>query len=351
MLRSMTLPEFSRISADGVRVDAALPSQRLAALELALGCVDSPGERSVSAQCIIDRAVAQCQRGRDDWRGLLVARIATAEKLGEQPDAEPAMVGAILVTVLAGRVASVATPQTTPDAPAETGGQLVRRAAEHAEASGAVLVQALLDPADNRAIAAFSAAGFRHTADLLFMVARCNAGVDNSDGDNTTAAVNDDGASVNLEWQEYRGDLHPRLSALVERTYEGSRDCPELDGVRAIDDILAGYRETGEFATERWLIAVRNGRDVACLLLADHPADDQWELVYLGVAPEFRGQGLGLVLTRHALAMTRRAGRQQLVLAVDAANDPATAIYRRAGFTAWERRIIFLRRFDNPREI
>jgi ribosomal protein S18 acetylase RimI-like enzyme len=86
-------------------------------------------------------------------------------------------------------------------------------------------------------------------------------------------------------------------------------------------------------------------------LLADHPDDDQWELVYLGVAPESRGQGLGMALARKALAMARRAGRRQLVLAVDAANAPAIEIYRRAGFEAWERRRIFLRRFDKPREM
>jgi ribosomal protein S18 acetylase RimI-like enzyme len=49
--------------------------------------------------------------------------------------------------------------------------------------------------------------------------------------------------------------------------------------------------------------------------------------------------------------MTQAAGRRQLVLAVDAANAPAIAIYRKAGFTAWDRRNIFLRRFDKPREM
>ena len=50
-----------------------------------------------------------------------------------------------------------------------------------------------------------------------------------------------------------------RIGAVVTRTYEGSLDGPQIEGVRAIDDVLAGYRASGPFSAERWLVASRGG--------------------------------------------------------------------------------------------
>jgi ribosomal protein S18 acetylase RimI-like enzyme len=93
------------------------------------------------------------------------------------------------------------------------------------------------------------------------------------------------------------------------------------------------------------LIARRGQRDVGCLLLADHPLQNQWELVYMGIVPEARGMRLGLAVTRHAQRLAHGAGRERLVLAVDAANAPALELYRRAGFLAWDQRRVFLKIF------
>jgi mycothiol synthase len=112
--------------------------------------------------------------------------------------------------------------------------------------------------------------------------------------------------------------------------------------VRHIDDVLAGYRATGEFDPQRWLIVRQAGQDVGCLLLAVHPETDQWELVYLGVTPAARGAGLGRQIVRHAQWMCQRGGARQLVLAVDADNTPALKLYASAGFVAWDRRPIYL---------
>lgn len=280
-----------------------------------------------AANSIIDRAYAEAETSGEEWRGLLVARVATTR-----------LVGAILVRHLAGRVSSVSVPQVTADAPSETRRRLIAHAIAAADANNAILVQALIDPEDKPAVAAIAAEGFHHAADLLYLVWRCELPVANG--------TNDD-----LAWIAYRPEFHHRLAAVVERTYVDSRDCPQLDGVRAIDDVLAGYRATGDFAPDRWLIAVQDGEDVGCLLLADHAADDQWELVYLGVTPEVRGRGLGLAITRHAQRLTASAGRSRLVLAVDAANAPALEIYAAAGFEPCVRRAIYLRHFDKPREM
>ena len=111
--------------------------------------------------------------------------------------------------------------------------------------------------------------------------------------------------------------------------------------------MLAGYRACGTFDPRRWLIAAVGGADVGCLLLADHAADDQWEIVYAGLLPEAHGRGYGLLMAQHARRLARAAGRARLVLAVDAANVPAVKMYERAGFVAWDRRSAIVRIFPD----
>src|SRR5207245_274261 len=45
---------------------------------------------------------------------------------------------------------------------------------------------------------------------------------------------------------------------VLVQSYEGTLDCPELNGVRTIGEILAGYRAAGPFSPERWWL-VRAG--------------------------------------------------------------------------------------------
>jgi ribosomal protein S18 acetylase RimI-like enzyme len=85
------------------------------------------------------------------------------------------------------------------------------------------------------------------------------------------------------------------------------------------------------------------GRDVGVLLLADHPRAGHWELMYMGLVPEARGHGWGRHIARHAQWLARCAAVERIVLAVDAANRPALAMYERAGFAEWDRRSVFVR--------
>ena len=180
-------------------------------------------------------------------------------------------------------------------------------------------------------------AGFFRLSDLLYMVC---SGVAFPTSDPRKIAA------TSYEVEPYDESEHERLASIVERTYEQTLDCPDLDGVRDMDDVLAGYRATGEFDPARWFFVRCEGHDVGCLLLTDHPSAEQWELIYMGVVPEQRGRGLGLELARYAQWIAGKSGTQRLVLAVDAANDPAIAAYGTAGFSAWDRRSVFLRRFE-----
>jgi ribosomal protein S18 acetylase RimI-like enzyme len=177
---------------------------------------------------------------------------------------------------------------------------------------------------------ALRTAGFVHAADLLYLVSLAGQ-FPRIDPANALTFV-----------PQGAGDLG-QISAIVERSYEGTRDCPSLNGVRAIEDVIAGYRSIGRFRPDLWLIARTDDDDAGCVILADHSPERTWELVYMGVAPERRGRGLGLEITRHAQWLCARENIERLVLAVDASNDPALAMYAAAGFVSWDRRSVFVR--------
>ncbi len=87
-------------------------------------------------------------------------------------------------------------------------------------------------------------AGFTHMADLLYMV--CLSGHFPTSRPESELQFEPAGAT----------DL-ARLAKVVERTYERTLDCPQLNGVRDVRDVLAGYRVCGDFSVERWLMVAR----------------------------------------------------------------------------------------------
>jgi len=111
-----------------------------------------------------------------------------------------------------------------------------------------------------------------------------------------------------------------------------------LETVRDPDDVLVGYRASDAFDPQHWLLVRNEDRDVGCLLLADHPQHDTMEVLYLGQFPPREARRWGKQLVRRAPWLARLAGRQRPLLAVDAANRPATETYMAVGFQTWQRR-------------
>jgi len=134
-----------------------------------------------------------------------------------------------------------------------------------------------------------------------------------------------------------------RLGKLLFRTYEGSQDCPQLTGVRSANDVLTGYRDQGTFAAERWFFVRHEDRDVGALILTEHANTGNWELAYMGLVPEARGNGWGQKILGFAMFQARLGDAQRLVLAVDEANQHALAMYQQAGFMAWDHRTVYAR--------
>jgi RimJ/RimL family protein N-acetyltransferase len=228
-----------------------------------------------------------------------------------------------------GRVANLWPPVFSNETDLEVATALINRAIETARAAGAVMVQSLLATDAGAEAEWLKTAGFQHIADLLYLVSAAGffpSSLPQSD----------------LDFSPLPHDAASRLERLIERTYDGTRDCPAMNGVRAIGDVVKGYQGVGRFRPDLWLIARLENHEVGCALIADHSPESAWELLYMGIVPEARGIHLGLELTRYVQWLAASEKVKRLVLAVDAANEPAIAMYAAAGFAAWDRRSVFV---------
>lgn len=146
-----------------------------------------------------------------------------------------------------------------------------------------------------------------------------------------------------LQFESHASEDARRLGDLLLLTYQGSLDCPQLNGVRTSADILDGYRQQGAFSADRWFFVRHDGQDAGALILAAHPETANCELVYMGLVPAARGQRLGREVLEFAMWKAGTDHAERLVLAVDEANKPALDTYLQAGFQPWDHRTVFAR--------
>ena len=135
-----------------------------------------------------------------------------------------------------------------------------------------------------------------------------------------------------LNYQPYDPSDPSVFHRTLLRTYEGTLDCPELNGARGVEDVIAGHRGHGRFDPGLWFLALADGEPIGVLLLTESAESGDWETSYVGVVPEARRRGFGRELMLKALAEARAAGAASLTLSVDARNRPAWELYRGLGF-------------------
>jgi ribosomal protein S18 acetylase RimI-like enzyme len=285
-------------------------SHRAEALKLLKAARDA-GQQEGLAQCI----VATNASDPSVWDGLLVV-------------GSPQPTAAIWVQRAAGN-AAIIWPPPSDDPVADA---LFRAAAAFVDERRIGVTQMIASPSDGFAVGDMASRGFERLADLVYMFAEVDR-----------AGAQASQTSQSLQFESNAGSDSARLGAVIEQTYLGTRDCPALDGVRSLSDVIAGYRTQGDYRPQHWYLVVEGGRDVGVLLLAEHAGAASWELIYMGVVPAARGRQFGEAIVRFAIETVRRAGGERIVLAVDAANAPARRMYQRSGFHEWERRIVFAR--------
>jgi ribosomal protein S18 acetylase RimI-like enzyme len=193
-------------------------------------------------------------------------------------------------------------------------------------------VQTLVDPAGHAEGELLSQLGFQPLATLQFLHWEIAA------AKNAAAQVDS-----RLTLVPHAGDNPDLLKQMLAESYVGTLDCPQLDGVRQLDDTIEGYQSVGEYRPELWSIVMWQGEPAGVLLINPYRETDHWELIYMGLAPEFRGLGLGRQLLEVVRREGRAAGIAQVLLAVDVANWPARQIYNEVGFAEWGTRRAYIR--------
>lgn len=268
----------------------------------------------------VEEMQAAAERGEFKLDGLLAARD------GDQ------LLGAAMYVSQADGTAFVWPAQTVELAESEQlADQLYEELTRQIDASGLTSSQAIVEVSASAERAALSRNGFRHLVDLFYL---------------QRILTSDLPAQMHFEFEIIPflpGQNEDRFAKLIEQTYIDTLDCPGFHENRGGTEALASHRCSGEFSAERWNLYAIDGRDVGLLLMNDHPAQQAWEVVYVGVAANARGNRYGRAMLIEGLHAAHQAGRQSVLLAVDSANVPANRIYDDLGFVEVASRAVHLR--------
>jgi len=268
-------------------------------------------------------------RGELEQEGVLVA------------SSQGGLLGALVCVPLRGASGLVWPPQTQGGSwRRQVEDALVRLGSAWLRQRGAKLAQALLAPDEAGLADPLLRNGFSHVTALHYM--RQDLG--DIPG---TACQSVSPKEPRLTYVSYGDGDVQRFQQTLLRTYEDTLDCPELNGVRDLGEILEGHKAQGFHDPHQWWLAEESGRPAGVLLLADAPELGGRDLSYLGVVPEARGRGIGRALARKALAETRAAAVDRLTLAVDVRNRPAWNLYVDLGFLVTEQREVYLTFFNS----
>lgn len=273
---------------------------------------------------LIQDALNDAVRGEIDLSGLWVAR--KREKI----------VGALLTQILGGRAAAVWAPEVALPLWSRGGAaaHLLRTVLASLGQRGIIVAQALVnDSSGNQAAGDLTRGGMPKVTELVSLERSTDLPLIPLPG------------VPEVQWLRYDETNHDNFCRVLAQTYKGSLDMPELEGIRSLDDVVAGHKEGGRFRPELWHLGTAQGEDSPSiiLLLSEVPERQIWEVAYLGLTPQARGRGLG----RASLAFAIKEARKyvgKIELAVDVRNIPAAKLYESAGFTPFDRRTVHLAR-------
>lgn len=250
-------------------------------------------------------------------------------------------------------------------ADADTSGEVERRAVLEAacewlrgEPVKAALAQALLEEHERESLAAFVAAGFVQVGRLAYLK---KPGASPGRGDLAGGAAIPSGFAARTAADlaaagASEKELDQMFLCALERSYIETLDCPELCGLRAPEEVLESHRAVGRYDPSLWWVLFAHNQPVGCMLFNMLPELESAELVYLGLAPEARGNGLGRAALRLGLRTLyglerspRVVGAGGVTCAVDTRNSPALRLYQAVGFEQTAVRIPVVRGLSDRR--
>lgn len=132
------------------------------------------------------------------------------------------------------------------------------------------------------------------------------------------------------------------LAEALAGSYQETLDCPELCGLRSMEDVIDSHQATGEFNPANWHLIYKDNQPAGCCLLTHIPQSHSVELVYLGIAPLARGLGLGRSVLQYAISQLGQIDISEVTCAVDNRNYPAIKVYQSLGFDRFDARVGFV---------
>jgi len=149
---------------------------------------------------------------------------------------------------------------------------------------------------------------------------------------------------------EYDPALDSQFKSALAESYIDTLDCPNLCGLRDLDDVLADHKGVGVQDPSLWTLVLWKGRPAAVLLLNPLADGESIELSYLGVAAGDRRRGLARRLMAHAMHRLSDRPFRRLTLAVDERNEPAVRLYKSFGLACTDRRLAYIRPVSEAKE-
>jgi len=243
------------------------------------------------------------------------------------------LVLAVLPACHPGRTASLFASLPPPDDAAHAAwGRLIEEVCLHCAARDIHLAQVLVEPHQRWLVRYYESASFAVMAQLLYLHRYLDA------------AVSTPQWPQGISLETYMPSNRALFAQAILASYQASLDCPALNGLRSMDDILAGHMASGVFDPRLWFLLRDKDRPLGVLLLTFcHWGRDCLDLVYLGLIPAARGRNLGRLLMQQALVTGGREKCARLSLAVDAANLPALKLYYGHGMERLGAKIVMMR--------
>lgn len=267
----------------------------------------------------LELALDLVNRGEFDPAGILIAR------------SENEVVAAMLFQLIPGASGLLWPPQTVRmDFPQAAEDALLQYAVAWLQQRGAKLGQALLHPPEVPLAASLERNGFQHITRLWYLRRSVRA------SDRTLAAPG------RLTLESYRNGDRDQFHQTLLHTYAGSLDCPEVNGVRELNEIIIGHQAQGKHDPDLWWLAREEGQPVGVVLMTEMPEGTGLEIAYVGIVPQARNRGLGRELVARALAEAEQRGAVQVTLSVDERNHLAWNLYQHLGFEPYEQREVYL---------
>lgn len=145
----------------------------------------------------------------------------------------------------------------------------------------------------------------------------------------------------------YSAENRAEFAQIVKSTYVDSLDCTALHNDAPPEEIISGYKSRGVFAPEFWFVLKKNAAPAGLIVANRSESPNNYILVYIGIAAEHRGRGLGKRMV--GFLKNKIGNNRTLALDVDSENRYAKALYAECGFRKIQSKHVYIKKLGSGR--